>query len=90
MARISFISSLFKSLKKINKANVDKVAKKDESRQECRPLSNVHMPPPPDERCGSDEEGESEDEELGDASENSEGSDASGLWIEKCSPLPGP
>lgn len=53
-------------------SNVDKVAKEDESRQECKRLSDIHMPPPQDEGSGSDEERESGEGELGDVSEDPE------------------
>lgn len=72
MAGIGFLSSIFKSIMNFANANVDKVAKEDGSRQECRPLSDVHMPPPQDEGSGSDEEGESEEGKLCDVSENHE------------------
>ncbi|EHK46986.1 uncharacterized protein TrAtP1_010388 [Trichoderma atroviride] len=68
MAGFNFISSIFRSIRNIIDANIDEVVEEAESRQECRPLSDVHMPPPQDQGSGNDE-GESEEGEVGDTSE---------------------
>lgn len=48
--------------------NIGEVADEGGLRQESRPLSDVHIPPPQDEGSESAEEGESEEGEFGDAS----------------------
>ncbi|PNP45557.1 hypothetical protein TGAMA5MH_02780 [Trichoderma gamsii] len=72
MAGFDLISSVFRSLFNLIAVNSDETEEEGESRQECRPLSDVHMPPPQDEGSGSDEEGESEEREFRDASESFE------------------
>lgn len=69
MAGFSLISSIFRSIRNIFEVNIDEVAEEDESCQQCRPLSDVHMPPPQEEGSQSDEEGESEEGEFGEVSE---------------------
>ncbi|KAK1239925.1 hypothetical protein MKX08_007367 [Trichoderma sp. CBMAI-0020] len=69
MAGFNLISSIFRSIRNVFEASIDEAAEEDESRRECRPLSDVHMPPPQDEGSGNDEEGESEEGEFGGASE---------------------
>ncbi|KAM0512914.1 hypothetical protein ACHAPE_008417 [Trichoderma viride] len=68
MAGFGLISSVFRSIFNLIAVNSDETEEEGEFRQECRPLSNVHMPPPQDEGSGSDEEGESKEGELGGAS----------------------
>lgn len=70
MAGFGLISSVFRSIFNLIAVNGDETEEEGEPRQECRPLSNVHMPPPQDEESGSDEEGESKEGEFGDASEH--------------------
>lgn len=74
MAFLDLISSIALSIFDIGEVtveevtaevNAEEVANEDESRQEPRPLSNVHMPPSQDESSESDEEEELGEEELG-------------------------
>ncbi|KAM0481901.1 hypothetical protein ACHAPX_003232 [Trichoderma viride] len=67
MAGFGLISSVFRSIFNLIAVNSDETEEKGEPRQECRPLSNVHMPPPQDEGGRSDEEGESKEGEFGGA-----------------------